>query len=64
MPIRGVHIVFSYQVAVGRTISEKRLVLDMQEIEGHQEIEFALNRRGLPLDFLGFYLIAWRSSSP
>ncbi len=28
------------------------------EIQRHQQVEFALNRRGLPLDFLRFYLIA------
>ena len=56
--VRGVHIVFFIPGGGRQDNIGEETGTGHAEIEGHQQVEFALNRRGLPLDFLRFYLIA------
>ena len=54
--IRGVHIVFFIPGGGRQDDIGEQAGTGHTEIEGHQQIELALNRRGLPLDFLRLHV--------
>ena len=56
--VRGVHIVFFIPGGGRQDNIGEETGTGHAEIQRHQQVEFSLNRRGLPLDFLRFYLIA------
>ena len=58
MHIRGVHIVFFIPGGGGQNDIGEQAGTGHAEVERHQQVELAFNRRSLPLDFFRFDPVA------